>query len=210
MAIRAGWGHHAWILDSLRRRLVMRQLVCTWSTLDFLTFELILVSIVSLWLHLIALEPLVNQNTAHIHTKAIWWHPRRHHPSHLLLLLHIQRLNTYQILHILPSSILELPFDLLHWCHRLLLSLLHLELHIVEHSVEIDWVELHWHFDSRILLEMHQWLLALLRVHHSSGTFDPLAFFHCDFFTIEDHELDESLNDDHSVIRLACDWVMNQ
>ena len=98
-----------------------------------------------------------------------------------------------QILHVLTSlnvSIagLVLAFDLLRG-HRLS-TLLHLVLHVVKDSVKVDWVELDGNFDRRVLLEVYEWLLTLLWVHHARGAFDTLSLFHRDFFAIEYHQLD--------------------
>ena len=123
--------------------------------------------------------------------------------------MHIKTLNLDQVLHVLASWILELSLHLLHGCH-ILISLLHLELHVVEDAIEVHGVELDWHFDRRVLLEVHQGLLALLWVHHARGSLDSLTFLHCDLFTIEDHELDQSLDHDHAIVWLACNRIVNQ
>ena len=118
-----------------------------------------------------------------------------------------------QILHVLSTVVpyiagLVLPLQL-RWHHRLP-TLLHLVFHIVEDAIEVDWVQFDGHLDSWILLEVHEWLLALLGVHHASCTFDALALFHRDLLAVEDHQLYQPLDHDHAVVRLASDWIVDQ
>ena len=115
-------------------------------------------------------------------------------------------------MHVLSTAVpyiasLVLPFQL-RWHHGLS-ALLHLVFHIVEYAIEVDWVQFNGHLDSWILLEVHEWLLALLGVHHASCTFDALALLHCDLLPVEDHQLHQSLDHDHAVVRLASDWVVD-
>lgn len=156
-----------------------------------------------LLLHLASCEPIVNQYGAHVH--ALSTH-HRHAASHLLGQAHA--LNLDKVAHILASTgVSELTLH-----HLLLLRhlLLHLELHIVEHAIKVDRVEFHWHFDCRVLLEVYKRCLPLLRIDHTSGTLDALALLNCDLFAIEDHKLDEALDHDHAIVRLASDRVVDQ
>lgn len=57
---------------------------------------------------------------------------------------------------------------------------------------------------------MDEWLLALLGVHHSRCALNTLPLLHRDLFSIEDHQLDESLDHDHAVVGLSCNRVVNQ
>ena len=118
-----------------------------------------------------------------------------------------------QILHVLTSlnvSIagLVLALDLLRG-HRLS-TLLHLVLHVVKDSVKVDWVELDGNFDCRVLLEVYEWLLTLLWVHHARGAFDALSLLHRDFFSVEYHQLDQPFNDNHTIVRLSRDRIVDQ
>lgn len=89
-------------------------------------------------------------------------------------------------------------------------TLLHLILHVVEDAVKVDWVELHGHFDRRVLLEVNERLLTLLRVHHPRGTLDSLPLLHRDLLTIEDHQLHQAFDHDHAVVGLSCDRIVDQ
>ena len=116
-------------------------------------------------------------------------------------------------MHVLSTAVpyiasLVLPFQL-RWHHGLS-ALLHLVFHIVEDAIEVDWVQFDGHLNSWILLEVHEWLLALLGVHHASCTFDALALLHRDLLAVEDHQLDEALDDDHAVVWLASDRIVDQ
>ena len=156
-----------------------------------------------LLLHLATLEPIVDKDCAHVHTlTAHHLHSTRH------LLRNAHTLHLHDISHFLTRArVSELSF------HHLLLRrhlLLHLEFDIIEHAIEVDRVQFNWHLDCRILLEVHQRSLALLRINHASSTFNPLALLERDLLAIEDHELDETLADDDPIVGLPGDRVMNQ
>ena len=156
-------------------------------------------------------KPVVNQDSAHVHTQPSVATKRR--LNHLLLLLHVQTRHLDQVLHVLSTVIsyiagLVLPFQL-RWHHGLS-ALLHLVFHIVEDAIEVDWVQFDRHLDSRILLEVHEWLLTLLGVHHTSCTFDALALLHRDLLPVEDHKLYQTLDHDHAVVWLASYRIMDQ
>lgn len=107
--------------------------------------------------------------------------------------------------------LLELALELLHGRHLTLLDrLLHLELHIVEYAVEIDRIQFDRHLDSRVLLEVNQGLLALLRVHHASGSFNAFTLLNTDLLSVENHELDQALDHDHPIVLLAGDRVVDE
>jgi len=130
-------------------------------------------------------------------------------------LLHIQALHLDQILHVVLAStaphVISLILSFAHLLgHDRLVTLLHLILHVVEDAVEVDWVELDWHFNSRILLEVDKRLLTLLRIHHSSGTFNSLTLLNSDLFAVEDHQLNESFDHDHAVVWLTSDRIVDQ
>jgi len=148
------------------------------------TLLVLLKVVIHLRLHLVGSESIVDHYSTHSHAKAAvssdGWHPLCH------LLLHVQTLDLYQVLHVLACWVLELTFHLLDR-RSILLVLLHLELHVVEDAVEIDRVELDWHFDGRVLLKVHERLLALLGVDHSCCTFDALTLVSCDLFAVEHH-----------------------
>ena len=162
----------------------MTQLICAWSALKLVTFLVLLKVVIHLRLHLVGSESVVNHDSTHSHSKATissdGWHSLCH------LLLHVQTLDLYQILHVLARWVLELSFQLL-GRRSILLVLLHLELHVVKDAIEVDRVELDWYFDGRVLLEVHEGLLALLGVDHSCCAFDALALISCDLFAVEHH-----------------------
>lgn len=171
-------------------------------------FALIGVVIVHLGLHLAASSSVasVDKDRAHTETRRVLPHHR--HAAHLLLLHAAQALHLDQILHVL-AGLLKLSLQLLH--RRWLLDLLlHLELHVVEDAIEIHWVQLHRHFHCRVLLEVHEWLLPWLGVHHSSGSLNPLALLHSDLLPIEDHQLYQTLDHDHAVVLFSSNRVMNE
>ena len=129
-----------------------------------------------------------------------------HSTGHLLG--HAHALNLDEVSHILTSiRVSELTL------HQLLLLWhlwLHLELDIVENTFKVDWIELYWHLYCRILLEMDEWGLALFGINHTSGTFNTLALLICNLFTIKDHQRNETLDHNHSVVWLASDRVVDQ
>lgn len=57
---------------------------------------------------------------------------------------------------------------------------------------------------------MHEGCLALLWINHAGGTFNTFAFFKGDFFTIEDHELNQALNHNHTIVGLASDRIVDK
>jgi len=156
-----------------------------------------------LLLHLVAAEAVIDQHciktthtvtTHHLHTTR---YRRRH----------VQALDLDQVSHILPCTrVRELSLDLLLGGHLLL----HLELNVVEDSIEVNRVELDGHLYSWVLLEVHQGCLALLRVDHSRRALDALALLHRDLFSVEYHQLYQALYHNHAVVGLAGDRVMNQ
>ena len=153
-------------------------------------------------MHLVALEAVINKNGVYSHAVSLH---HRHTSGHSWR--HGKTLDLDEIAHVLASGrVRELTLHLLLHGHLLL----HLELDVVEHTIEIYWIELHGDLYCRVLLEMHQRLLALLGINHSCGTFDALSLFHRDLFSIEDHQLDESLDDNHAVVGLPCDRVVDQ
>lgn len=145
-------------------------------------------------LHLLVVscKPVIDKNASHVHSKAtVAPKCRRNH----LLLLHVEALHLNQILHVLCARIvsvtsLVLALELLLSWHDRLHSLLHLILHVVEDAVEVDRIELDWHLNGRVLLEMNQGLLPLFGVQHACGPLDALTFLHRDLFSVEDHQLD--------------------
>jgi len=199
-----GAGHHSLVLHAAI--LVVRELVRAWSPLHLLaSFDIVGIVMVHLWLHLVAIVPVVDEYAAHIGTYPSIAAKSRHH---LLGLLHVQALHLDKVLHVL-SVLLELSFDLLQR-GPLHVGLLHLKLHVVKDTIEIDWVEFDGHFDGWILLEVHERSLSLLRVQHTCGSLDPLSFIVGDLFAVEDHKLNQALDYDHSVVLLACNRVVNQ
>ena len=93
--------------------------------------------------------------------------------------------------------------------HRHIL-LLHLEFDVVKDTIKIYRIQLDWNFHSRVLLKVHKWLLALFWINHSSCTLNSFAFLHRDLLSIEDHELNQTLDHNHTIVWLASDRVVNQ
>ncbi len=89
-------------------------------------------------------------------------------------------------------------------------ALLHLELHVVEHTIEVDWVEFDGHLYGGVLLEVDKRLLTLFWVNHACCSLDSLSLIDRDFFAIEYHELNQAFYYDHSIIRLPCDRIVQQ
>ena len=168
--------------------LVLIKLVCTWPSLELLALHISIV--------IVEIHRLLNVRVAR--------YPTLHH-----LLLHVEALNLYQILHLLLRwHILKLAFDLLLTLWRL--TLFHLILHIVEDAVKIDRVQLHWHFDCWILLEMYQRCLTLFGIYHACSSFYALTLFLSDLFPIEHHQLHKSFYNDHAIVWLPSDWIVEK
>lgn len=89
-------------------------------------------------------------------------------------------------------------------------ALLHLELHIVEYAIEVDWVEFDGHLYCRVLLEVDKRLLTLFWVNHASCSLDSLSLIDCNFFAIKHHELNQAFYHNHSIIRFPCDRIVQQ
>ena len=89
------------------------------------------------------------------------------------------------------------------WSHLLL----HLELDVVEDSIEVHWIELHRHLDSWVLLEMDHRGIALFLIDHGSRALDLLPLFWSDLLAIKDKQLDQTLDDNYTVVGLASDWI---
>lgn len=199
---------HRHTLLLLSITIVLAQLVGAWSLPHLLlTFKFTLsVVVIHSSVELLAGgEAIVNQDSTHVHSKTTVAAKSRVHSA----AWHVEALHLNEILNLLLTLwvLLELTLDLLlRW-----VALLHLELHIVEDPIEVDWIKFDRHLDCRVLLEVHERLVALLaRVHHASNAFDTFALFQSDLLSVEDHELDKTLNYDHPVVRLTRDWVVDQ
>ena len=188
--------------------LILRHLVSARSSLHLLAPRLLLVAVVLRW-HLVASKAIIDEHATNIHAEAAVAAESGHAACHLLL--HVEALNLDQVLHLLLTRwVLELTLHLLHRGLHGLVRLLHLELHVVEDAVKVDGVELDWHLHGRILLEVDQRCLSLLRIDHASDALDALPLLHGDLFAVEDHQLDEALDDDHAVVWLASDRIVDQ
>ena len=193
------------VLDAV---LIVRELVSAWSTLHFLSFHIVSVVKVHLWLNCIRTscrKSVIDEDSCDAHAAV---RATIHGTLHLWL-LHIKALHLDKVLHITTSLTLELSFHLVHLGHWLG-SLLHLELHVVEDSVKVHRIQFDRNLHCRILLEMHKRCLALLRINDACSALYPLALVHSDLFAIEDHQLDQTLDYDHTVIRFPGDWIVNQ
>ena len=199
------------ILDAI---LIVRKLVSAWSPLHLMSLQVLASRVVEVHLRLYLIagsgETVIDEHASHSHSShtvvgCTAWDSSTHWALHLWL-LHVQALDLDQVLHVASDSVRELSF------HRRcrLGGLLHLELHVIEYAVKIDRIELNWHFNGRILLEVDERGLSLFRVHDSCGTLDSLTFIHRDLLAVEDHQLDQSLDHDHSIVGLACDRIMNK
>ena len=170
------------VLDAV---LIVRELVSAWSTLHFLSFHIVSVVKVHLWLNCIwasCCESVIDEDSCDAHTSV---RAAIHGTLHLWL-LHIKALNLDEVLHVTSSLSLKLSLHLVHLRHWLS-SLLHLELHVVKDAVKVHRIQFNRHLHCRILLEMHKRCLPLLRVNDACSAFYPLALVHSDLFAIEDH-----------------------
>ena len=172
---------------------------------------------------LLAVKLRVNQHPTHVNAQAAthspkWrWTASTSHLLHLLLhvrghlsrlrsSLHLETLHLDQVVHVAAwGSLLE---STLHGgqLRRLALGglLLHLELDVVENTVEVHRIQFDRHLDSWILLEVNQWRLTLRIYHATCLPFYPLPFVHCDLFAVEHQQLDQSFDHNHPVVGLPC------
>lgn len=133
--------------------LLLGHFISAWSALHLLALELVLIVVVHVGLHLITVVAIVDEDTAHVHSEATISSESGHTTCHLLL-LQVQALNLNQILHLLLLGCVgELSLELLHRLHGLVGLLL--EFHVVENAIKVDWIQLDWNFDGRLVLEVH-------------------------------------------------------
>ena len=173
---------------------------------------------------LLAVKLRVNQHASHVYAQAAahptegrrsspTWHllHLRHRLSRLPSPLHLETLHLDQVVHVAAwAALLESTLhgsQLRHWALGGLL--LHLELDVVENTVEVHRIQLDRYLDRRILLEVHQRRLTLRIYHAACLAFYPLPFVHCYLFAVEHQQLDEPFNHDHPVVRLPSDWVLH-
>ena len=138
------------VLDAV---LIVRELVSARSTLHFLSFHIVSVVKVHLWLNCIwasCRKSVIDEYSCDTHAAV---RAAVHGTLHLWL-LHIKALHLDKVLHITTSLSLKLSFHLIHLRHRLG-SLLHPELHVVEDAVEVHRIQFDRHLYCRILLKVH-------------------------------------------------------
>ena len=131
---------------------------------------------------------------------------RSHH------LLNLNALNLQHLLHIALQLRLLVhalkTVQIVHaWHQAVRRLLLHLNFHIVEHSVKVDRIQLHRHLDGWVLLEVNKWLLYFL-VDHAAHALHPPALILAYLLAVEDYQLHEALDNDDSIVGLASDWVL--
>jgi len=146
------------------------------------------------------------------------------HHLHLLLHLHVHALDLDQSTHFsrTASDVLTLAVDAqaLNSCERSLshlalhlhglrcLPILHVILQVIEHSVEIDSVELHGHLGLWVLRIVNHWwrLLSIVDVRGLNS----IPLLHRDFFAVQDDQILELLNDVQPVLWLSGHGIVHQ
>ena len=171
---------------------------------------------------LLAVKLRVNQHASHIHSQASAHPAEGRWSSSTCHLLHLWRhlsrlassletLHLDQAVHVASWAALLEPT--LHgsqlWYWALGGLLLHLELDVVENTVEVHRIQFDRYLDRRILLEVHQRRLALRIYHASRLAFYPLPFVHGDLLAVEHQQLDQPLDHNHPVVWLPGDWILH-